>query len=99
MSWYKNYFKNLDRTHYELIGGIPWNKLRGIWLDDKLLGTDITKEQLIKTKESVPKDYWGDYVELMTFIYDNEKSIEECKLKLKEIIERGRIKEYHFKIG
>lgn len=35
MGWAKNYFENLDRTHYELIGGVPWNKLKGIWLDGK----------------------------------------------------------------
>ena len=99
MCWAENYFKNLDRTHYELIGGVPFNKLRGIWLDGKLVDTDITKEQLINTRESVPKEYWKDYVELMTWIYDDEKTISECKLKLKEITLRGNIKEYSFGIG
>tara|TARA_R110000772_G_scaffold245037_1_gene358446 strand:+ start:901 stop:1230 length:330 start_codon:yes stop_codon:yes gene_type:complete len=99
MCWSKNYFKNLNRTHYELIGGVPWNKLRGIWLDGKLADTNITKEQLINTRKSVPENYWKDYVELMTWIYDDGKTIDECKVKLKEIILRGNIKEHSFQIG
>jgi hypothetical protein len=91
MGFSKAYFENLNREDYELNGGVPWCKFRGVWDEGKLVGTDITKEEMSRVK-SVPEDYWEDYIELMSFCYSGKNTDAQCREKIKEIEGRGRIK-------
>ena len=99
MANYDNLYDSLDRNDYTLLpNGVISNKYQGLFYKGKLMGTNITKEEMIKSKPSVPEDYWNDYIEMMKYINNDDYTFEQRKAKIKEISSRGRIPEGHFEI-